>query len=81
MRGRSLNQRVDETGAHPSTDVKKLSKHSDNAADHAQMKSVSESVWKSFEDVRQSPSGLPKYSSWKRRSTIDRKIGQVQCAA
>lgn len=44
--------------------MKKLSKQRERAADHAQMKTTSERVWKSLADVRQRPRGLPKYSSY-----------------
>ena len=45
------------------TEVKKLSKQRERAADQRQMKTVSERVRNSLRDVRQRPSGLPKYSS------------------
>ena len=44
-------------------EVKKLSKESANAAAHVQMNTTSKSVYASFQDVCQRPSGRPKYSS------------------
>ena len=52
------------------TEVKKLSKHNDNAADHAHMKSISSNVCASFPDVCHSPRGRPKYSSYARKSGL-----------
>ena len=65
MRGISLYHEVADSGAQPRTEVKKLSKQRERAADQAQIKKVSERVWKSLADVRQRPSGRPKYSSYK----------------
>lgn len=45
-------------------EVKKLSKQSESAADHAQMDNTSSSVCASFAEVRQRPSGRPKYSRY-----------------
>jgi len=54
---------VAEEEAQGIREVKKLSKQSDNAADHAQMKRTSDSVCANLADVRQRPKGRPKYSS------------------
>lgn len=52
------------------SEVKKLSKQSERAADQAQMKRTSERVCASLADVRQRPRGLPKYSSYFLVSTM-----------
>jgi hypothetical protein len=52
-----------DADAHGIIEVKKLSKQSDSAADHAQMKKTSERVCASLAEVRHKPSGRPKYSS------------------
>lgn len=62
-RGISLYQEILDAEVQGTTDVKKLSKHRESAADHAQMNSTSKRVWASFAEVRQSPKGRPKYSS------------------
>jgi hypothetical protein len=62
-RGSSLYHAIARSDAHGSGDVKKLSKHSESAAAHAQIRPTSKSVCASLCDVRQSPSGRPKYSS------------------
>ena len=64
MCGSSSYQLVADWGAHPRTEVKKLSKERESAEAQRQMKKVSERVWRSFEEVRQRPSGRPKYSSY-----------------
>lgn len=56
---------VSDGGAHPRTEVKKLSKQRESEADQAQIKKVSERVWKSLAEVRQRPRGRPKYSSYR----------------
>jgi len=63
-RGILLYHAVAEAEAHGISDVKKLSKHSDSAADHAQIKRTSESVCASLPEVRHKPKGRPKYSSY-----------------
>lgn len=50
--------------------VKKLSKQSESAADHAQIDNTSSSVWANFAEVRQRPSGRPKYSSCRQDGAI-----------
>jgi hypothetical protein len=62
-RGSSLYHAIARAAAHGSGEVKKLSKQRLSAADQAQMKRTSKSVCASLCDVRQSPSGRPKYSS------------------
>ena len=62
-RGSSLYQSEEDADAQGIREVKKLSKQRESAPDHAQMNTTSVSVWKSLPDVRQSPSGRPKYSS------------------
>jgi hypothetical protein len=62
-RGSSLYHETADGLAQRRTDVKKLSKQSESAAAHAQMNMTSKSVCASLCDVRQSPSGRPKYSS------------------
>jgi hypothetical protein len=42
-----------------------------------QIKSISSSVWNSFPDVLQSPSGLPKYSSYSMISILNES--QAKC--
>ena len=56
-------------------EVKKLSKESASAADHAQMKMTSMSVWASLPDVRQRPRGRPKYSSYS--ENVSKKVEAV----
>ena len=63
MRGMSLYHEVLADDAQGMMEVKKLSKESARAADHAQMNTTSTRVWASLPEVRQRPSGLPKYSS------------------
>jgi hypothetical protein len=60
-----LYQEMEESEAQGMYDVKKLSKQRDNAADQAQINKTSKRVWASLWDVRHSPSGRPKYSSFK----------------
>ena len=45
-----------------------MSRQSESAADHAHIKSVSSNVCASFLDVRHSPRGRPKYSSYRKKS-------------
>lgn len=59
---------VDEGEAHGTSDVKKLSKERESAADQRQMKSTSDKVCVSFPDVVHKPTGRPKYSSCKEKS-------------
>lgn len=63
-RGSWLYQNVEAREAQGMDDVKKLSKQSARAADQAQMKTTSNNVCASLAEVRQSPSGRPKYSSY-----------------
>lgn len=60
--------------AHGIREVKKLSKHSDSAADHAQMKRTSDRVCASLADVRQRPNGRPKYSSWEDTINVELEV-------
>lgn len=62
-RGSSLYHDVLDGDAQGTSEVKKLSKQSDRAADQAQMNRTSERVWASLAEVRQRPNGRPKYSS------------------
>lgn len=59
--------------AHGMGDVKKLSKQSESAADHEQMDSTSSKVYANLADVRQRPSGRPKYSSWRHGTPISNR--------
>lgn len=61
-RGSSLYHEMLESEAQGINDVKKLSKVSASAADHAQMKTTSMSVYASLLEVCHSPTGRPKYS-------------------
>lgn len=54
-----------DVDAQGTSEVKKLSKHRERAADQAQIKRTSDSVCASFPDVRHKPRGRPKYSSCK----------------
>ena len=63
FRGRLLYQETADGAAQGMTEVKKLSKVSASAADHAQINTTSTRVWASLADVRQSPKGRPKYST------------------
>lgn len=66
-------------------EVKKLSKHRENAADHAQMKQTSRRVCASLADVCHNPMGRPKYSryiatiTWTkvRGANIITKVGEL----
>lgn len=72
-------------GAQGTRDVKKLSKQSENAADHAHMKQTSRRVCASLADVRHNPMGRPKYSryiasiTWTRvrGANIITKVGEL----
>ena len=55
-------------------EVKKLSKHRDNAADQAQMNKTSDNVCANLAEVRHKPKGRPKYSSYKSRVNILSRI-------
>lgn len=46
--------------AQGTTEVKKLSKHNDSAADQAQMSRTSDSVCANLTEVRHKPKGRPK---------------------
>jgi hypothetical protein len=59
----SLYHEMADALEHGMGDVKKLSKQRDSAADQAQMKNTSSKVLANLADVRQRPSGRPKYSS------------------
>ena len=62
-RGSWLYHEISEADAQGIREVKKLSKQRARADDHAQMKTTSKSVYASFHEVCQRPSGRPKYSS------------------
>lgn len=64
-RGSSLYHEMLEGDAQGIWDVKKLSKESARAADQAHINTTSIRVWASLPEVRHSPSGRPKYSSYK----------------
>lgn len=53
---------VDDGEAQGTREVKKLSKHKERAADHAQTNRTSVRVWASLLEVFQRPRGRPKYS-------------------
>lgn len=63
-RGSWLYHEMLDADAQGIGEVKKLSKESASAADHAQMKTTSTSVCASLPEVRHRPSGRPKYSSY-----------------
>ena len=70
-RGSELYHETAEGEAQGIMDVKKLSKESASAADHAQINTTSTKVWASFPDVRQRPRGRPKYSTCVIREQIE----------
>ena len=81
-----LYHAIELCDAQGTIEVKKLSKQSESAADQAQMKSTSSSVCASLPDVRQRPSGLPKYSScmmraWEERAREGHRHQPDRCSA
>ena len=62
-RGSLSYHETEDAEAQGMSEVKKLSKESESAADHAQMNTTSMRVDASLADVRQRPRGRPKYSS------------------
>ena len=62
-RGSLLYQDMLDGDAQGTKEVKKLSKHSDSAADQAQMSRTSDNVCANLAEVRLKPKGRPKNSS------------------